>query len=1524
MNKFYMDINNLRSDAERNRNNMKPKKITSLLLAGVITITSICTMSPVKAVESNYEVIQNNYEERDLIQYVNPLIGTEQFGGSEWSATAPFVTAPFGMTNFTPQTRLNQVSDISYVYQDTKISGFIATHQPAIWMGDYGSFTIMPQIGDVRPSFDDRKLSFSHDDEISTPYYYSVEMGKNEGTPITGEMTATERCAIYRFTFPKTDEANILIEASRGRYGNAVNRGDGKATIDLENMEVSGWNDMQMTADHTKYPSQKLKCYYVIQFVTDKDVMAKGTYENYKVTENSTQVEGEKSGSYLTFNTEENETIEMRIGTSFISEDQARQNIKLEIGNDDFETVKEELKASWNEKLNRIQIDGATESEKNIFYTAMYHASIYPRKFYETTEDGKDIYFSPYDDEIHEGRSYTDFSLWDTFRAQNSFLTLVYPELVDEIVTSLLQNYQEGGYMPKWPNPGYTNTMIGTHADSVVAEAIKKGLLDESKYELAYEAVFKDAMYPQEGDGEELWSAARQSNLYEARGGLGSYIALGYIYNGYAKENISRTMEFAYDDWCVAQVAKAVGNENDYNYFMNRSMNYKNVINPSTGYADARNKDGSWGNAFEPFTEGNSFVYNWCAMHDPQGLLDLMTEYKGADFYNNELEKGWTERKLRHDNEPSHHYAYMFDFSGRPDLTQKYARKTLLESYSNTKKGQLGNDDCGQMSSWYVFSSMGFYPVNPASGEYMVGSPIFDKVTINNPLEGTQFVIEATNNDDEISTDNLGNCYIESATLNGEALNEPVITHEQITKGGKATFNMTDKATDWASDYRKEAVQYDETAKYPENAPEPIVIDGEAKIIESNLALEAKAEATSYKEVHDGGPAYTFNDGSYDTGYVSENNPAFPQYLTLTWDEPQTFNKLSIYGNYPKSQGIKKFVLEATEDGVNWEAISEEITLNWNTDNSLEQQDIKIDTVGNKVGLRLKVLDAATVWGSFTVREIEVYNSSDFIDLKNPGDITIEIKPYTNKLEGIKCNGNDLEEGKDYTIKEDIVTIKAEFLKTLKADTLAEFEIVYDKGACPVIVIPVRTAANEVIDNSGFQITCDNQNERTGNEGPIELAFDGDPSTHWHSNYTPKQDLPATIEIDMMKEYVVNEFDYLPRRSGDNGNITSYDLYGKLNAEDEYTLISSGTWDKNGDLKKIYFEGIEVRYLKFVAKEGKSDFASAAEFVIYESKEESTETSTNKTALQAAITTANSLKEQGALDNVVPVVVAEFNSALAEAETVYANDRADQATVDTAFYRLANAIHMLEFVKGDKTELASLIEEYSKLEETDYTTTSWEVFKGALDAAIIVNEDENALEYEVENALNDLKAGFEQLVVVADKSALQAMVDKVNGLDEKLYISESWNKLTNPMKKANEVLADVDATQDEVNSAYDALVKAYLELRLIPNKDLLEGLIKQANSLIEANYSKASWNVVIEAKEAAINVLNDTNVTQEEVDSAKEALVKAMAGLQTVETPVANGDTTVSIKTGDDGLASMFGAIALLSATGYIALRKKD
>lgn len=1022
------------------------RKILSLLLALVIMLGSV------SATASAAEPAQRTTALQDLVQYVNPLTGSDNYNiegtnKSKFAGLAPFVMAPFAMTNFTPQTQENKIGQISYEYwnrgnivstetkEQIKISGFFASHQPAIWMGDYGYMNVMPQVGSqIKPAYLDRRLSYSHDDETSTPYYYSVKMDK-DGNPITGEMTATERCAMYRFTFEKAGADNhILIEASRN-----TNNGTGTVEIDVENQVVYVSNSNNMSGQDQKLndkPPKNLKGYYAITFDRPFTVDSIGTYTDYTPVAGNLTTEGKAAGAYLTFATMgANETVEMTIGTSFLSFEQAEQNVVAEIGDKTFDQIKDALKQIWNEKLNLIQIEGATEDEMYIFYTAMFHAMMYPRKFYETDKNGTDKYYSPFDDEVHEGISYTDFSLWDTFRAQNSFLTLVEPENVDAMVTSLLQNFQEGGYMPKWPNPNYTNIMIGTHADSIVAEAINKGLLNPDKYDLAYQAVYKDAMVPQVGESEHMWSDREKNVPYEARGGLGAYKTLGYVPSRYASEDVSRTMEFAYDDWCVAQVAKAMGKTNEYKYFLDRSLNYKNGIDPVSGYAMGRNTNGDF-NIDGRFTEGSSQKYTWLALHDPQGLLDLMTKYKGADFYNTELEKAWADKQpgdtngllggwIDQQNEPCHHYAYMFDFSGRPDLTQKYARKTLEDSYFNKTFGMIGNDDCGQMSSWYIFSAMGFYPVNPASGEYMIGSPIFDKVTINNP-GGAPFIITAENNDDG------ANMYIQSATLNGQPLNEPIVTYEQITAGGTMGFVMGSTPSGWAKDYSKPAIVKDGTVTLADMEPDfeaPYMIDSQARFFLDDLMQKegTTVSVTGYSIPQYEVPTNIFDpisrdvltDGDYNTGFRSdpltgnESLTSRPFYITVNWTEPQTVD--TAYFASPqvtRGRSITQVDVDVSKNGgETFTPAARGVVVKWTQSGPPDKQipaDVARIAFPKQTGvtsLRLRVTAANLQNNCFDLCELEVFNESGLVQGE---DVKVELRCNANKLTGVEIDGKTL------------------------------------------------------------------------------------------------------------------------------------------------------------------------------------------------------------------------------------------------------------------------------------------------------------------------------------------------------------------------------------------------------------------------------------------------------------------------------------------------------------------------------------
>ena len=712
----------------------------------------------------------------DATSLVNPLIGTQR-SAIGYGGTMPFVAPPFAMTDWTPQTRQNKISMVSYNYDDAKITGFMGTHQPAIWMGDYGFITLMPQVGELRLLPAERGLAYDHRDEKSEPDYYSVWMMTANGDRIHAEMTATDRCALLRFTFPKGAIGRVLVDTARAGF-------NGHATFDRAAREITGDNPERMDSHLGPFALPHFRGYFAVQFeqaATKGDVYgdaAGGSVQH---------------GAYAEF--AEN-TVLVRVGTSFLSTEQARENLRREIPDWDFNGVRARLHERWQEKLGRLSVAGATDAEKTRLYTALYHALLYPREF---SEYGR--YYSAYDDTMHQGASYTSFSIWDTFRAENSLLTLVAPERIDGMITALLQDYKEGGWMPKWPNPSYTNIMIATHADSLVAEAVRKGFHGFDR-DTAWAAVYKDAMTPPDGDTTRRWLDREPHTPYEARAGLTYYKQLGYIPVDKTDEAASRTLEDSYDDWCVSQIAKAFGRTQDYEFLLRRSLNDRNLYNPRYGLMNGRRSDGSWapiggehdyqGNRSESgWTEGSAWVYTWSPLHDQAGLLQLMG---GADKYAAKLDEHFAGGHNVHSNEPSHHYPYLYDFAGQPWKTQAKVREIAAKEYGFGPGGLDGDDDCGQMSAWLLFTSFGFYPVNPASGEYMIGSPMYRSMSLN-LANGRTFTVDAENNSGE-------NIYIQSATIDGKPLTIPVITWEQIQSGAHLRFEMGPRPSQWGSGWR--------------------------------------------------------------------------------------------------------------------------------------------------------------------------------------------------------------------------------------------------------------------------------------------------------------------------------------------------------------------------------------------------------------------------------------------------------------------------------------------------------------------------------------------------------------------------------------------------------------------------------------------------------------------------------------------------------------------------------------------------
>jgi len=714
------------------------------------------------------------------VDSVNTFIGTGG-GGVDYVGTMPFVTTPFGMTNWTAQTRQNRISVSSYAYEDAYIQGFIGTHQPAIWMGDYGYLTLMPEIGPVNYAPEARRLAFTRKDEVSTPYYYSVKMGPDAGHRIDAEMTATDHAGYLRFTYPQGSQASLLIEATRPGI-------EGFVKVDADKNEVVGYNPDRMDSHLGPFKLPNFKGYFVVRF--KQRFVARAVYEGVWVPPGKDEVKGINVGAYVTFDTVHSGVVDVQVGTSFISIEQARANLDAEMPSWNFESLRRALKATWNQKLGIAAIEGATPAQRHIFYSGLYHALLYPKLF---SEHGR--YYSAFDDKVHEGASYTAYSIWDTFRAENSLLTLFAPERIDGMVQALLQNYLEGGWMPKWPNPSYTNIMIGTHADSLVAEAMAKGFKGFD-YKLAYEAVYKDAMTPPDGDTTRRWFDREPYTPYEARAGLTYAKALGYIPADKISESASSTQEEAYDDYAVAQVAKAAGKTDDYAFFMKRSTAYKSLFNPARGFMQARNSDGSWASPDDGWTEGDQWVYLFAALHDVPGVVQLLG---GREAASAKLDEHFNGGHNRHDNEPSHHYGYLYDYTGQPWKTQARVREIARDGYSNTPNGVLGNEDCGQMSAWYIFTAMGFYPLNPASADYVIGSPLFTRVVLSLP-NGKTFEISAPNNA-------AHSVYVQSAKLNGEPLVAPVISYAQIEAGGRLDFVMGPKPSSWAAGWHPQPLQ---------------------------------------------------------------------------------------------------------------------------------------------------------------------------------------------------------------------------------------------------------------------------------------------------------------------------------------------------------------------------------------------------------------------------------------------------------------------------------------------------------------------------------------------------------------------------------------------------------------------------------------------------------------------------------------------------------------------------------------------
>jgi alpha-1,2-mannosidase, putative len=715
----------------------------------------------------------------DPVDYVNILMGTQSEFALSNGNTYPAIARPWGMNFWTPQTR-KMGNGWQYAYTDTKINGFKQTHQPSPWMNDYGQFSLMPMAGKMEFDQEGRASWFSHKAEIARPYYYSAYLADYD---ITTEITPTDRAAVFRFTFPETDSAYVLVDA--------FDRGSAVEIVPEKNAVIG------YTTRNSGGVPENFRNYFVIVF--DKPFKQKHVVQDGEVIRNSTKAEANHAGAFIGFSTTRGEKVIAKVASSFISYDQAWQNLK-EVADKDFESVKQDGRNIWNDVLGKIEVEGGNLDQKRTFYSTLYRSTLFPRKLHEIDVNGSIIHYSPYNGEVLPGYMYTDTGFWDTFRALFPLLNLVYPSVNKEIQEGLVNTYKESGFLPEWASPGHRGIMIGNNSASVVADAYLKGLRG---YDI--ETLYEAMLHGTENVHPKVSSTGRLGHEY--------YNTLGYVpYDVDINENAARTLEYAYADWTIYKLAKELKRpQSEIDLFAKRSQNYRNLYSPEYKLMRGRNKDGAFQSPFSPtkwgdaFTEGNSWHYTWSVFHDPQGLIDLMggkkefvnmldsvfvmppvfdDSYYGGVIHEIREMQIMNMGQYAHGNQPIQHMIYLYNYAGEPWKTQYWVREVMDKLYNPNPDGYCGDEDNGQTSAWYVFSALGFYPVCPGSDEYVIGSPLFPKMTIH---------LENGNNIEINAPDNAHHTrYVSDIKVNGTSYPKNYFTHKDLVKGAKIDVTMSE------------------------------------------------------------------------------------------------------------------------------------------------------------------------------------------------------------------------------------------------------------------------------------------------------------------------------------------------------------------------------------------------------------------------------------------------------------------------------------------------------------------------------------------------------------------------------------------------------------------------------------------------------------------------------------------------------------------------------------------------------------
>ncbi len=739
-------------------------KKTLSILFGILLCSTACASTPSTRTQP--------------VDYVSTLVGTESKYELSTGNTYPAIAMPWGMNFWTPQTG-EMGNGWTYTYTADKIRGFKQTHQPSPWINDYGQFSIMPVTTGAVFDQTARASWFSHKAEIAKPYYYSVYLADHD---VKVEITPTERAAMFRMSYPAADRAYFVVDGFDG--GSQVK-------ILPDRRHIVGY-----TTKNSGGVPDNFRNWFVIESDTPFEYVA--TVANGQMTENCTEVTANHAGAIVGFPTTQGQQVQLRIASSFISIEQAEQNL-LELNYDSFDRVVARGRDRWNEVLGRVTIEDDNIDNLRTFYSCLYRSVLFPRDLSEINAAGKRVHYSPFNGSVCEGYLFTDTGFWDTFRSLFPLLNLLYPEMSAKMQEGLVNTYLESGFLPEWASPGHRGCMVGNNSASVVADAWVKGIRGYNV--------------------EKLWEAVKHGaeNVHPSVSSTGRlgweyYNRLGYVpYNVGIRESAARTLEYAYDDWCIYTLGRALGKpESEIAPYKKRAMNYRNLFCSENLLMRGRNEDGSfqtpfsalkWGDAF---TEGNSLHYTWSVFHDPAGLAQLMG---GAEQFSEKLNSifsipphfddsyyGHPIHEIRemqvmnmgnyaHGNQPIQHMIYLYNWSKEPWQTQYWAREVMTKLYTAAPDGYCGDEDNGQTSAWYVFSSLGFYPVCPASNQYVLGSPLFKQATLHLP-NGKTVKITAPEN-------SSAKRYVEAMKVNGKNYTKNFLTHETLCEGAKIDFSMS-------------------------------------------------------------------------------------------------------------------------------------------------------------------------------------------------------------------------------------------------------------------------------------------------------------------------------------------------------------------------------------------------------------------------------------------------------------------------------------------------------------------------------------------------------------------------------------------------------------------------------------------------------------------------------------------------------------------------------------------------------------